>query len=162
MTARGNQKIRNLSDIFRYIKEVPSTSLSFLQKQLEEEQYHLLGPRGKKAAHKFDASWNKPEGSPITRTTLNSYYFYYYWEIDYCFNHASDPLQQFGDQAICPFPTYQWSMGAPSCISFNGPNHNVNLSLNDVNTLIHHPGKPTKKVKRKVQLIFGYPEHTHA
>lgn len=68
--------------------------------------------------------------------------------MDYYFKYTSDPLQP-SDKAICLFLTYQWSMCAPSSISFDGPNHNVNLPLNDVNILIHHPGKPTKTVKRK-------------
>lgn len=118
-----------------------------------------MGPKAKKAAYKFDASWNKTEGSLIPRTTLNSFCSHYYWEIDNSFNHASDPLQQLSDQVICPFPTYQWSMSAPSGISFDRPNHNVNLPLNDVNIFIHHPGKPTKTVKRKVNiwLLRAYP-----
>lgn len=110
-----------------------------------------MASREKNAAYKFDSSWNKTKRSlkPFWKT-LNSYYYHYYQEIDYCFNHTPDPLQQLSDQVLYPLPTYQWSMGAPSRISFDGPNHNANFPLNDVNIFIHHPGKPTETVKRKV------------
>jgi hypothetical protein len=50
-------------------------------------------------------------------------------------------------------------MGAPSGISFDGTNNNVNFSLNDVNILIHHPDKPTRTVEEK-RLVNIFPFHS--